>query len=67
MIPHLTTTTTAAEFQALLAEIGFWPEVIPEATYPDTVLPHGIPESWVRRFANYVYHGPDPVWPPEME
>ncbi|RPD62623.1 hypothetical protein L226DRAFT_568645 [Lentinus tigrinus ALCF2SS1-7] len=43
------------ELQEMLADIGFRPEVIPLATYADEVLPHGVAESWVSRFARQIY------------
>ena len=60
MFPCLITITTAAELQAVLTEVGFRPEVVVQATYPDMILGHCVVDSWIMRFANYIYHGPDP-------
>lgn len=44
-----------AELHEMLAECGFREEVIPRATFADEVLPHGLAESWIERFARGVY------------
>ncbi|KAI0352429.1 hypothetical protein OH77DRAFT_1523257 [Trametes cingulata] len=44
-----------AELQDMLRAVGFRPDVVPRATYPDVVLSHGVAEDWVERFARYNY------------
>ena len=55
----LTIVVIRAELHQMLTECGFRPEVVPLATFADEVLPHGVAESWIERFARYLYGNPD--------